>query len=1032
MPKIFLCYSKIDSALAEELEIALRSHGHEIFSNKEIIHSGAPLNELRGFLTSMDGIIILFTKNSIGDRTIEVETEIAISLSYGSIAEKFVLILKYGISVLPEKYNGIEYITINESDELLPQTRSIDNFIKRWNTDDRESPFGPSLNLEFGSINSQYWLIKINENTWNINDFQVGKSYTFEVKHHNGQTQSDIIDFKTISTNDFVFALALPKRQQLVALFRVIQPLHYDDGSEVITIVIDEIFDSPFAIEVLSSQPFYDRLNYDADEKLYPLDNKWAIKLLQDKQISPPDDISTRSVVFQTSSLTHLSPDIASHLIPDDLNFTADVKAIASVIAYKEVKPPLSIGLFGNWGSGKSFFMNKLEKEIDKLSGSDPNVFCEEIIPIHFNSWHYSDANLWASLSSRIYEELDTYGKKNNPGKLENLYLNLHSTTEQIKETNALKEQTENTIKKLKLDYSEKENDVNEKIARLSSVKFSTVAKAVLENEMVKDKINVIKKEADFVDWNDIEKIKKQGQEINSNLGKVKATIIQAYSFRHLKGMFSIILFLLVIITGFLLHNYVDFFKTQYLKIQPYILGTVVLLTQFLAFIKPAIRRVKKVSSALTSLGETIKELQVKEQEKHKGELDLARAEVDAAKAELHLLTLQQKDIEKIKTSLTMELADIRSGRKVTTFIESRLTDKKYIDNLGMISWIRKDFEQLDYLLKEQYSADQDAKTADLERVDTFKVDRIVLYVDDLDRCEAPIVVKVLEAIHLLLAFPLFVVIVGVDPRWMENALSEKYNHLKSDNSEVHKWQEAIVTPRAYLEKIFQIPFRLKEVYRNGFESLITSQFKTVTTIVDRSSNLNNSLIDRVLPNVVTRGPIPNSTNLASDDPDTFESFSYVSSIDQVNVEEQLNVAALLVLTEEELSFMKCLYLLVPSSPRTIKRFVNIYRIVRSHTDFKFDNENMLGYYQAAMIVLGILTAMPELATRFFEVLQSADEDDLFIEFMEQGKIINSYPDLTTWYRANADKIEFQNAGNIRLKAFLANQDLVNRFTFYS
>jgi len=43
---------------------------------------------------------------------------------------------------------------------------------------------------------------------------------------------------------------------------------------------------------------------------------------------------------------------------------------------------------------------------------------------------------------------------------------------------------------------------------------------------------------------------------------------------------------------------------------------------------------------------------------------------------------------------------------------------------------------------------------------------RIVLYVDDLDRCPPTKVVDVLRATHLLLALPLFVVIVAVDPRW--------------------------------------------------------------------------------------------------------------------------------------------------------------------------------------------------------------------------------------------------------------------------
>jgi hypothetical protein len=41
---------------------------------------------------------------------------------------------------------------------------------------------------------------------------------------------------------------------------------------------------------------------------------------------------------------------------------------------------------------------------------------------------------------------------------------------------------------------------------------------------------------------------------------------------------------------------------------------------------------------------------------------------------------------------------------------------------------------------------------------------RIVLYIDDLDRCPEKLVVEVLRAVHLLLAFDLFVCVVAVDP----------------------------------------------------------------------------------------------------------------------------------------------------------------------------------------------------------------------------------------------------------------------------
>jgi hypothetical protein len=50
-------------------------------------------------------------------------------------------------------------------------------------------------------------------------------------------------------------------------------------------------------------------------------------------------------------------------------------------------------------------------------------------------------------------------------------------------------------------------------------------------------------------------------------------------------------------------------------------------------------------------------------------------------------------------------------------------------------------------------------------------IERIVLYVDDLDRCPPQRVIEVLSVVHLLLALDLFVVIVAVDSRWLQRSL---------------------------------------------------------------------------------------------------------------------------------------------------------------------------------------------------------------------------------------------------------------------
>jgi len=97
-----------------------------------------------------------------------------------------------------------------------------------------------------------------------------------------------------------------------------------------------------------------------------------------------------------------------------------------------------------------------------------------------------------------------------------------------------------------------------------------------------------------------------------------------------------------------------------------------------------------------------------------------------------------------------------------------------------------------------------------------------VLYIDDLDRCPPKRVVEVLQAVHLLLAFDLFVVIVAVDARWLERSLNEEYNPVnvpESSRSEMAHHFSA----HNYLEKIFQIPFVLPNMNEKGYTALVKS-----------------------------------------------------------------------------------------------------------------------------------------------------------------------------------------------------------------
>ena len=79
---------------------------------------------------------------------------------------------------------------------------------------------------------------------------------------------------------------------------------------------------------------------------------------------------------------------------------------------------------------------------------------------------------------------------------------------------------------------------------------------------------------------------------------------------------------------------------------------------------------------------------------------------------------------------------------------------------------------------------------------------RIVLFIDDLDRCEPNKVIDVLEALQLLVKTNLFVVVVAIDPRYVCRSLElRKYVDILN--------RSTTPTGMDFLEKIIQIPYRV-------------------------------------------------------------------------------------------------------------------------------------------------------------------------------------------------------------------------------
>lgn len=107
----------------------------------------------------------------------------------------------------------------------------------------------------------------------------------------------------------------------------------------------------------------------------------------------------------------------------DLLDINDEVEALGYVVAAEQTSPPLAIGLFGEWGSGKTFFMKHLRAQVERLSrGARAQPPAERalrghIVQVEFNAWHYQDSDLWASLVDHILRNL-RFGDNEDEAKL--------------------------------------------------------------------------------------------------------------------------------------------------------------------------------------------------------------------------------------------------------------------------------------------------------------------------------------------------------------------------------------------------------------------------------------------------------------------------------------------------------------------------------------------------------------------------------------------------------------------------------------
>ena len=583
----------------------------------------------------------------------------------------------------------------------------------------------------------------------------------------------------------------------------------------------------------------------------------------------------------------------------DQLDIAWEVEAFASLIAARGIEPPLSIGLFGAWGSGKSFFMRLMNERVAELvrtSNDASSPFCARVVQITFNAWHYIEADLWASLISRIFEglfeALPALGIERIPAQ--------RAILRRLASTEKLIRETEQKQAALLQQAQEAEQRAAEIAAEIARPELGKTLPSVSSAEDIKKLADALGIPAD----SSLAEIEKSATGIWRDVGKLTTAWRQldraAKERLRLRALITLSLAVAVAILSLWQWNRV-----------PAILS--IGLPALAAVLALAYQVVHAVVRFVNSIIDSEKQNVIKQLQAN------AKGFRDAAEAFRAQAAEQTKELEKIKA---------RASEGAHDFIKEQYSSDKYRKQLGIVALVQRDLERLSELLHPA------TRSAAEHAANVPQIERIVLYIDDLDRCTPDRVIEVLQAIHLLLAFPLFVVVVGVDSRWLLSSLEQQYARQVSADAAA-KRSEMLSTPQDYLEKIFQIPFWIRPMRVETLRRFLWASFSARPQSRDRT------------------GPTT-SGEAAGHQPARF-----AIQIDPFEIDSMARL----------MSFLP--------TPRAAKRLINTYRLLRTvvrSRDVSDHTSNTEGVLLYVILLLGLVTGFPAEASEIFAELAKSSE----------------------------------------------------------
>lgn len=641
----------------------------------------------------------------------------------------------------------------------------------------------------------------------------------------------------------------------------------------------------------------------------------------------------------------------------DLVDIHAEVDAFAYLLASRSLRPPLAVGLFGDWGSGKTYFMKSVQERIARLVESPEAIgspqrdlpFWKQIVQIDFNAWHYVGGDLWASLVEHVFSELRVTREESETELTRRQRHWIQQIEAKRHERSDVRDQIAD--KKREKEAAQHDLEVAEEDKRREEKRLEDARQQAVEDVILRSSLNeateALAAAADRQTSGKASETLVAIEEVRTQLQR-GSVALGAYPWSRRKTVFALVA-LLAVPALVLVLDQIDAIPTT-AQVFAGVTAALGILTAALRTVTSWTKgRLDQLESAEAAVRADIEE----QRKAVRAKVDEAAENVAKVDARIDELTSQDRSLGTEIAALELRARSLTSRQILGDFVAERVGSSDYRKLLGTTALIQRDFDELSRLIEEQneefLATDTGEKPPEAETLN-----RIILYVDDLDRCEPKRVIDVLQAVHLLLAFPLFVVVVAVDSRWLANSLAEHYPALAlpvdgdvASSADADQAEQA--TPSDYLEKIFQVPFWVEPLDSTSRKTLVRGLLQ---------GNLARTAGREEGP--VGMEELDFSTDAAA----------MVQTLFDRAPRMRLQTAAMSV-TPDELTYLDELAPLLGNTPRSIKRFVNVYQLLCA-LPVPPDVGSPL-YEEAVAFLLALTDGLPKLSVALHRELETAE-----------------------------------------------------------